>query len=205
MEKVKVLLWDLGGVLIPFSHGRLWRNFLRMLPIGVSIGLLFKRAELQQKLFRPLDDFEKGLCSFDDLKDAVEKELGIILDRERFRTAWNDIFGKTGETAAFARKLHEKYPCFVLSNTNVEHLEYVKNKAPELLFMDGFIPSYEVHALKPEKEFYERALEIVGEKAENCLLIDDRLENVEGARAVGIQAVLYRGLSKLKEGLNGKI
>ena len=205
MEKVKVLLWDLGGVLIPFSHARLWRNFLRMLPIGVSIGLLFKRAELQKRLFRPLDDFEKGLCSFDDLKSAVEKEIGMSLDMERFRTAWNDIFGKTGETAAFARKLHEKYPCFVLSNTNVEHLGYVKIKAPELLFMDGFIPSYEVHALKPEKEFYERALDIVGEKAENCLLIDDRLENVEGARAVGIQAVLYRGLSKLKEGLNGKI
>ena len=71
--------------------------------------------------------------------------------------------------------------------------------------MDGWIPSYEVHALKPEAEFFERALKIVNEEALNCLLIDDRLENVEGARAVGIKSVLYRGLAELKEELNGQI
>ena len=115
------------------------------------------------------------------------------------------IFGIPGETAAFARELHEKHPCYVLSNTNIEHLEFVKEKAPELLFMDGWIPSYEVHALKPEAAFFERALKIVNEEASNCLLIDDRLENVEGARAVGIKSVLYRGLAELKEELNGQI
>jgi len=205
MAEVKVLLWDLGGVLIPFSHARLWRNFLGVLPLRKSLMLFWRRDALQKKLAKPLDDFEKGLCSFDDLKDAVEKELEVSLDREKFRLAWNDIFGTTGETAAFARELHEKCPCYVLSNTNVEHLEFVKEKAPELLFMDGWIPSYEVHALKPKCEFYERALAIVNEKAENCLLIDDRAENVEGARAVGIKAVLYRGLAKLKEELNGQV
>ena len=205
MAEVKVLLWDLGGVLIPFSHARLWRNFLGVLPLRKSLNLFWRRDALQKKLAKPLDDFEKGLCSFDDLKDAVEKELEVSLDREKFRLAWNDIFGTPGETAAFARELHEKCPCYVLSNTNVEHLEFVKEKAPELLFMDGWIPSYEVHALKPQAEFFERALEIVNEKAENCLLIDDRLENVEGARAVGIKAVLYRGLAKLKEELNGQV
>ena len=205
MAEVKVILWDLGGVLIPFSHDRLWRNFLSLLPLGKTLSLFWRRNSLQKKLAKPLDDFEKGLCSFDDLKVAVEKELEINLDRDKFRLAWNDIFGVPGETAAFARSLHEKYPSYVLSNTNVEHLEFVKEKAPELLFMDGWIPSYEVHALKPHPEFYERALDKCKEKAENCLLIDDRLENVEGAKAVGIEAVLYRGLAQLKEELHGKI
>lgn len=205
MPEVKVLLWDLGGVLIPFSHARLWRNFLGILPLKKSISFFWRRNALQKRLFKPLDDFERGLCSFDDLKDAVEKELMVSLDREKFRLAWNDIFGIPGETAAFARELHEKHPCYVLSNTNIEHLEFVKEKAPELLFMDGWIPSYEVHALKPEAAFFERALKIVNEEASNCLLIDDRLENVEGARAVGIKSVLYRGLAELKEELNGQV
>ncbi len=205
MAEVKVLLWDLGGVLIPFSHARLWRNFLGILPLGKSLKFFWRREALQKRLFKPLDDFERGLRSFDELRDAVENELKVTLDREKFRNAWNDIFGRPGETAAFARALQESHPSYVLSNTNAEHLEYVKQKAPELLFMDGWIPSYEVHALKPESEFFERALEIVGEEAGNCLLIDDRLENVEGARKCGIRALHYRGLAKLKEELNGQV
>ena len=114
MAEVKVLLWDLGGVLIPFSHARLWRNFLGILPLRKSISFFWRRDALQKRLFKPLDDFERGLCSFDDLKDAVEKELKVSLDREKFRLAWNDIFGLPGETAAFARTLHEKHPCYVL-------------------------------------------------------------------------------------------
>ena len=198
MSEVKVLLWDLGGVLIPFSHARLWRNFLRLLPLGKSLAFFWRRDALQKRLSEPLDAFEKGLCSFDDLKDAVENELKVRLDREKFRLAWNDIFGLPGETAALARELHEKYPCFVLSNTNVEHLDFVKEKAPELLFMDGWIPSYEVHALKPQKEFFEKALSLIGVRPQEALLIDDRSENISGAASLGLQTILYRGPEDLR-------
>lgn len=198
MPEVKVLLWDLGGVLIPFSHARLWRNFLGILPLHKSLLFFWRREALQKRLAKPLDDFEKGFCSFDDLKAAVEKELKVSLDTEKFRLAWNDIFGAAGETAAFARILHGKYPCYVLSNTNVEHLEFVKKKAPELLFMDGWLPSYELHALKPGRDFYEKALSAIGVGAENALLIDDRQENVEGAAALGLKTILYRDLEDLK-------
>ena len=201
MPEVKVIFWDLGGVLVPFSHSVLWRNFLRLLPLGVSLRWFWRKDALQAKLAGPLDDFEKGLCSFADLKLAVEKSLGVTLETESFREAWNDIFGPAGETAELARELREKYPSYVLSNTNAEHLARVRRDNPSLEFMSGWIPSFEVHALKPGREFYEKALAIAGAEARDCLLIDDREDNVEGAAALGMQTVLYRNTKDLKNKL----
>ncbi|MBR5624124.1 HAD-IA family hydrolase [bacterium] len=198
MAEVKAIFWDLGGVLVPFSHRVLWRNFLRLLPLGVFLRWVFRKEALQRKLSGPLNDFETGRCSFMDLKEAVERTLDVKLETESFRSAWNDIFGPAGETALLASELQKKYPSFVLSNTNYEHLKRVREDNPSLEFMNGWLPSYELHALKPQKEFYEKALSIIGVRAENALLIDDRAENVEGAAALGVQTILYRDLKDLK-------
>lgn len=205
MAEVRYLLWDLGGVLIPFSHEKLWRNFLGILPLRVSLSWFWRRGKLQSALAEPLRGFETGLISFADLKAAVERVLGVRLEEEKFRLAWNDIFGETGETAEYAAALRKKYPSYVLTNTNIEHLEFVKAKAPALSFVDGFLPSFELHALKPEEKFYRLALERIGARPEECLFIDDRPENVEGALKAGIPSLLYRGLPELKDELNGKV
>lgn len=39
----------------------------------------------------------------------------------------------------------------------------------------------------------------LGVRCDECVFIDDRQEYVEGARAVGMQAILYQNLPQLKE------
>jgi putative hydrolase of the HAD superfamily len=61
-------------------------------------------------------------------------------------------------------------------------------------FLDPFDQvtfSYELGFIKPEREIYEHALRGLGVTPEEALFIDDREENIEGARAVGLHTVLY--------------
>jgi putative hydrolase of the HAD superfamily len=51
--------------------------------------------------------------------------------------------------------------------------------------------SYELRSAKPEAAIYRDAIRGVGVPAPEALFLDDKIENVEGARAVGLQAEQY--------------
>lgn len=51
--------------------------------------------------------------------------------------------------------------------------------------------SCEEHFIKPEPEIYLRLCDKFSLNPEECLFTDDRPTNVEGARRIGMQAVLF--------------
>jgi putative hydrolase of the HAD superfamily len=61
-------------------------------------------------------------------------------------------------------------------------------------FLDAFDHvtfSYELRSIKPEPEIYRDAIRGLGVPPREALFLDDRLENVEGARAVGLVAEVF--------------
>jgi putative hydrolase of the HAD superfamily len=57
--------------------------------------------------------------------------------------------------------------------------------------------SYEVRSIKPEREIYEHCLSGIGLRAEETIFLDDRLENVEGARQLGIHAIHFTSSNEI--------
>ena len=61
----------------------------------------------------------------------------------------------------------------------------------------GFAPfhkvtlSYEVRSIKPEPEIYEHCLAGLGLAAKDAFFLDDRPENIEGARRLGIEGIEF--------------
>jgi HAD superfamily hydrolase (TIGR01509 family) len=51
--------------------------------------------------------------------------------------------------------------------------------------------SYELHAVKPERAIYEAAARLAGHEPNEIFFVDDRPENVAGAREAGFESVLY--------------
>ena len=76
-----------------------------------------------------------------------------------------------------------------MSNTNVLHWEGVLRVAPDL---PRQVPrralSFEVGAAKPDPAHFEAALALAGAPPAGTAFADDRVENVEAARAMGIDA-----------------
>lgn len=79
------------------------------------------------------------------------------------------------------------YRLFVLSNASDLFYQYFPQAVP-VEYFEGIVVSADLHLIKPNREIYEYLLEKYGLKAEECLFLDDMRENVEGARALGIQA-----------------
>jgi putative hydrolase of the HAD superfamily len=75
----------------------------------------------------------------------------------------------------------------------------------ENLALDRLCPavlSHECGIEKPDAEIYLLAAQALDAAPEDCLFVDDKAANVEGARAVGMRAHLFTGLDGLRAALN---
>ena len=61
------------------------------------------------------------------------------------------------------------------------------------MFFDGTIISADEGVMKPGAEYYLRALNRFGLKAEECFFVDDVPANVEGAAYCGISGAVFHG------------
>ncbi|MFI1935753.1 HAD family hydrolase [Streptomyces purpureus] len=68
---------------------------------------------------------------------------------------------------------------------------------------DSVINSSLVGVAKPDRHIYEMAAKQVGARADRCLFVDDRDENIEAAHELGMTTVLYRTVDDLRRALAG--
>jgi len=65
----------------------------------------------------------------------------------------------------------------------------------------GMVISAEEHCIKPSPSIYQILLERFGLNASDCVFIDDRQPNVDGADAVGMTGILFTRAQDLREKL----
>jgi putative hydrolase of the HAD superfamily len=112
---------------------------------------------------------------------------------EDFHRLWTSIFrGDLLISDNLLRHLRERYPLILVSNTNEGHAEYVCRRYPILEYFEDKIFSFEVGAMKPDRKIYERAIAVSGKQAEALFFTDDREENIQGARQLGIRTHRFR-------------
>jgi len=93
---------------------------------------------------------------------------------------------------------------YLLSNFN-KRLRGELHLAPSLLLFDGLVISGEIGMVKPNAEIYEYLLGKYSLKAEECLFVDDRADNIEAGEKLGIKGYLFdSGAEKLREYLKGE-
>jgi FMN phosphatase YigB (HAD superfamily) len=95
---------------------------------------------------------------------------------------------------------------FLTSNFDKETFELIKKAFPQISDLfdeDKIIISAEIKQIKPDKEFYLHIIDKFKLKKEECTLVDDTLENAQGARSIGINAIhhrnTYQTLKELKK------
>jgi putative hydrolase of the HAD superfamily len=89
----------------------------------------------------------------------------------------------------------------LLSNMPWDLVNYVRSN---FKWMDSFTFktfSAEVRLIKPDPAIYEHTLKGLDVSAAEALFLDDRIPNVEAARALGIHAIQFRSIAELKADL----
>ena len=171
--------------------------------------------------FRPeyvMDQF----CSSEEEKDVIRRELfegpewplgdrGDIKDKDRYDLVkvrvpekyhealkncalhWDICMDPLEGAKEFCEKVKEKgYKIFVLSNASDLFYVYFPKFLPLDFFDDVFVSS-DYLMLKPDVEIYKTFLNKYGLKGEECLFIDDRQDNIEGAGKAGLNTFRFEG------------
>ena len=79
----------------------------------------------------------------------------------------------------------------LISNMPRDLGEALKSRTRKLSNFDQVTLSYEINAVKPEPAMYEHCLDSLETPPEQTLLLDDRIENVQGAELLGIRALQF--------------
>lgn len=193
---IKTVVFDFGNVIGFFDHRRTTRRLLQW------------SAHPEDQLHRlvyggPLETaYEHGRLTSAEFVRQV-KEVGCLTcPEEEIASAWSDVFWPNEETVALVPELSRRYTLLLGSNTNELHAVQFKRQFRETLkHFHALVLSHEVGARKPQPEFFKHCQRLAGCAAKECLFIDDLEVNVDGARQVGWQGIVYRPGGELKQQL----
>ncbi len=189
---IKAIIFDLGRVIIPFDFELGYRELARV--SGKSTTEI--RERIRGTGLVPL--LETGLVEPEAFVAGIAQALEMELGMAEFARIWNSIFLKeTLIPEEMLVRLKRNYKVLLLSNTNAIHFEGLEREYPMLRHFDHHVLSYRVRAMKPDAAIYLHAAELAGCEAAECLFIDDLEENVVGARAVGMVALVFEGHERL--------
>jgi 2-haloacid dehalogenase len=184
--KVKVVVFDLGKVLVDFDYG----IAARRLSEKSSVSAYEVRAVIDQTplLFR----YESAQMTTQEFFTEVKTRIGFRGGFEEFAAPFGDIFAEIPDMIRLHAEIRTRsLPTFILSNTNDIAVSHIRRRFPFFANFDGYVLSYECAALKPHARIYEITEQHTGCSGGEILFLDDKPENVETARQRGWQTICH--------------
>jgi putative hydrolase of the HAD superfamily len=186
----KLLLFDLDGVLADY------RRDVRCQYLALALGAT--EEDVERALFkRGLEDrCDRGELNLADYLDALRMDYGWNLPEEDFIVARRAATRTRPDMLALCERLAEQSALGIFTNNGIWVGEHAHRIVPELMpiFRNRFVCSGSLGVCKPEPEAYAACLQRLGFNGFSTLYVDDRLENVEGARAAGLDAFHFETL-----------
>ena len=196
------LYFDLGNVLLSFSHERMCRQMGAVAGVAPAIvwEALFEGPRAASVLWR----FERGELNALAVYEHFCERCGVRPDMEAMLAAGCDMFAEIAGSVRLVERLHATGQRLgILSNTNPIDWGFVSSGPFPFLnrCFEQRVLSYEVRAMKPERAIYEAAVERAGVPSREVFFTDDREENVAGALAAGLDSVLFTSPDQLRKEL----
>jgi 2-haloacid dehalogenase len=135
-----------------------------------------------------------GLADYDE---AIARRCVAFPDYadelRMFETRWLETLGGLIEENAsiVARLRAQGRPVFALTNYPAHKFEISRKVYPLLDSFDVVVVSGREGVTKPDPRIYEILFERTGRKPQDLVFIDDSSRNIEAARSLGMDAILY--------------
>ena len=190
------VVWDLGNVLIDWEPVH---------AVAAGVGETEARRFLAEYDFHTWNLGPDGGQSWDDAQAALEASHPQFAAhgrayREHFA---HSLRGEVPGTPGLVRELHAAgVPQVGLTNWSDElYHAHAPRLFDVLALLDTVIVSGTERLLKPQPEIYHLVEERTGRPASAWVFVDDRATNVEGARAVGMDGVVFTDAERLRVAL----
>jgi glucose-1-phosphatase len=194
---IKAIVWDIGGVLLRSA------SFENRVPLEKKFNM--SSDELSSLIFGKSDNFRSQLGEISSEAHNQNIAATLSLSMEETAQLLVDFFAKDFLDFGLVEEIRQykkSYVSAVLSNyddtlrNNIENVWKI-NDAFQKLFI-----SSEIGLMKPGKEIYQFLIEALALHPEEIVFIDDFIENVEGAIAVGMHAIHFQSPQQTHIALN---
>ena len=193
---IKNIIFDVGKVLVEYDPD----GMMKKLGFDEETLQTVNQAVFQNELWNESD---RGVLSPEELLEAFiannpayEKEIRQVID------AVGDTISLMPYAVEWVKGLKERgYHLYILSNYAKYTYEKTSHKMEFLPYMDGVVFSYRCKLIKPEKEIYEYICKTYELKPEESVFLDDRKDNVEAARNMGMHGIVFENYAQGSETL----
>ncbi|KAI0358516.1 phosphatase yihX [Trametes cingulata] len=141
-------------------------------------------------------DYERGRLSQSEAFERLGHEFSVepaVID-EAFKQA-RESLRPNEELLALVRELkaqfHGKLQVFALSNISLPDYEYVIELPTDWSIFDRVFASALLGERKPDRAAYEKVIRETGIDPATTVFVDDRIENVQAARELGIHGIVF--------------
>lgn len=193
-EVIKVILFDLGGVLIELGDSPFPKEWL--LP-----GQHFDLSDWFKSDTALM--FERGLVPSAQFAKEIKNDLGLQVTTDEIInqfTMWP--IGPYAGVRELLKSLSQKYTLAVLTNTNELHWPRIVNEFGLKPYCEHIFASHIMRLAKPDAVTFEHVTNAMNVAPENVLFFDDNALNVNAAKKVGIHSYLVKGKDELHRKLS---
>ena len=193
MEAIKAVIFDWGGVLIEDPGPPMMRY------LADATGVPLETFVETQRRF--VADFRTGKISEATFWERLRAELGVAVPKNPlWGPAFEAAYHHKPEMFDLARRLgRDGLKIALLSNTETPAVGFFYKQGYDLF--DALVFSCNEGAKKPERQIYEATLAKLKCKPAQAVLIDDHESCIEGARAVGLNTILFESPSQVAKEL----
>jgi len=193
---IKTIVFDLGGVYLTNGMGKA----VELISENYSVDKDKVRKALTEG---PTKELRRGKISEAEFWNKNMKDWGIEEDPLFLSHVWASGYVPREELVEVIKELRRvNYKLYFLSNFFEEWIESFEGRHHFIENFDGGIFSCRVGCAKPEREIYERLLDKIGGSPNEILFVDDEGPNIEPAKKLGMQTILFKNTEQLINELN---
>lgn len=193
---MKAAIFDLGNVVLLFSHERMCRQLAEVFGMAPEA----VRREIFETDF--VSRYDRGLETTEEMFRRLAAAGSRRPTLAQARMAAADIFEVNRPVLPILEALRRGgVPLVVLSNTCEVHASHVRSSYDVLGLFDALVLSHEVGMTKPDPRIYDLAADAAGCAPGDCFFTDDVPDYVAAARRRGLDAETFTDAGSLARAL----
>ena len=154
------------------------------------------RGKFESLVWTLREEYDRGTVTAREYYKDIISRFGVSMDDKSIDEmvaidleSWRNINGETVSLMEDVKKAG--YVLGILSNMPHDFLAWARQNVPAFSLPHVSLFSCEVNLVKPEKAIYTKLLSLLGLEAGEVAFFDDNAKNIESARALGIEAILW--------------
>ncbi|MBX4187284.1 MAG: HAD family phosphatase [Candidatus Doudnabacteria bacterium] len=183
MKKIRAIIFDLGGVV---AHGG-YLGFIKRYCAECFT------TDGKKKIFKLEREVNLGKITEKEFYQQIEATFQVHLDPKQMH---NLIVKHMKTDQGLAHMIPNlKASKIALFSNSLGHMAKEVLKKRHLTgkkFFDRIFISTEMHLAKPDKKAYQFVLKKLQVQPEEAMMVDDRVENLRPAKAMGMNVIQYK-------------